>query len=772
MSSVIGLVVIGRNEGERLVRCLRSVLGTAAAGGGAVVYVDSGSTDGSVAAARQLGATVVELDMSRPFTAARARNAGFEELARVCPGVRYVQFVDGDCEIVPGWLGRAAAELDARPDVAIVCGRLRERHRTASVYNRLCDIEWDRPAGEVTECGGIAMMRVGPFREAGGFDPGLIAGEEPELCLRLRGKGWKVVRLADDMGWHDAAMTRFGQWWKRSTRPGYSNYEGLATYGPDRGAHYLREIRSVWFWTAFIPLLVLVLAWPTHGWSLLLLAVYPLQASRIFLRHRRRLGTVDAAVYGAACVLGKLPQLQGQVRYHLLRARGRRAGLVDYKSPSSPGHQGTGEAPAVAYLINQYPQPTQSFIRREIAAVEQAGIRVSRFTLRRWDGELVDPADVAERQRTRSVLDASPLTIVAATVARLLTHPAAFVSAAGLAFRMARTADRGWFAHVAYLMEACLLERWLRGEGVRHVHAHFGTNSTAVAMLCHALGGPTYSATIHGSEEFERAPGLGLGEKVRRATFVAAISDFGRSQIYRWSHPADWAKVHVVRCCVDETFLTSEVPPASESPRVVSVGRLSAEKGHLLLIEAVARVNASGTPMELTIVGDGPLRAELDRAVERHGLRDRVRILGWQGGSRVREEILNSRALVQASFNEGLPVVIMEALALHRPVVSSSLAGIPELVRPGVNGWLVPPGSVDALAGALRDVARHTPAELRAMGDAGADAVGQMHRASQEATKLRRLFLQTLGSQEPAVSPAMARQDDVGGGPVVPAGTT
>jgi GT2 family glycosyltransferase len=332
--AVIGLVVIGRNEGERLVRCLRSVVGRA----DAVVYVDSGSTDGSVARARELGAVVVELDMARPFTAARARNEGVEALVGVRPGVEYVQFVDGDCEISAGWLERAAGELDARPEFAVVCGRLRELNRNATWYNRLCDIERDLPEGETDACGGIAMMRVGPVREVGGFDANLIAGEEPELCLRLRKKGWRIYRSGADMGLHDAAMTKFSQWWKRMKRPGYAHSVGLEMYGRREGAQHLREVRSVWFWAVGVPAMALGLAWVTRGWSLLLLGIYPVQLLRIYVRSRRRMGLsgTDAAVFATSCVLAKWPALVGQLEYYRLKAQGKRAAIIEYKGAAAP----------------------------------------------------------------------------------------------------------------------------------------------------------------------------------------------------------------------------------------------------------------------------------------------------------------------------------------------------------------------------------------------------------------------------------------------------
>jgi GT2 family glycosyltransferase len=338
----IGVVAIGRNEGERLRRCLESVAGRA----DAVVYVDSASTDGSADLARARGVETIALDLSIPFTAARARNEGFQRLREICPNVELVQFVDGDCAVVPDWLERGQREVEERPDAAVVCGRRRERFPDASVYNRLCDMEWDTPLGEVEACGGDALMRVGALVAAGGYRAALIAGEEPELCVRLRTAGWKVLRIDADMTWHDAAMVRFGQWWQRSVRAGHAFAEvsHLHRAGPLR--LWVRETRSNWFWGLAVPLLALGLAWWTHGLSLLLFAAYPLLAFRIYRGRRRRGDARSAAAwYALFCVLGKFAQVLGQLRYHSGRLRGRPSVLIEYKGTSqAAAERGSGGA--------------------------------------------------------------------------------------------------------------------------------------------------------------------------------------------------------------------------------------------------------------------------------------------------------------------------------------------------------------------------------------------------------------------------------------------
>ncbi len=329
--SRIGVVAIGRNEGDRLRRCLKSVVQRVAQ----VVYVDSGSTDGSVEFARSLEVEVVELDISIPFTAARARNAGFERLMELHPQIDYVQFVDGDCEIVDGWLERAQQELDTRPEIVVVCGRRRERFPEATLYNRLCDIEWNTPVGETKACGGDAMMRVSALRAVNGYNATLIAGEEPELCVRLRQNGGKIFRLDAEMTLHDAEMTRFSQWWKRSVRAGYAYAEGAWLHGAPPERHWVKETRSIRLWGLLIPAVALFSALPSKGLSLILLAAYPLMAYRIY-QHACQTGLAprDAWLFGAACMLAKLPQAQGQLRFYWGKLLKQPSKLIEYNTPS------------------------------------------------------------------------------------------------------------------------------------------------------------------------------------------------------------------------------------------------------------------------------------------------------------------------------------------------------------------------------------------------------------------------------------------------------
>ncbi len=327
-----GIIVIGRNEGERLRRCLASVAGQAER----VVYVDSGSEDDSVVLAASMGASVVELDRARPFTAARARNAGVEKLRAVAPTVDRVHFIDGDCELAPGWLEHASAALDAEPAVAVVCGRLRERHPDVSIYNRLCDIEWNTPIGYADSSGGNAMMRLEAFNAVGGFNPELIAGEEPDLCLRLRQRGHRVLRIDADMSTHDANITKFAQWWRRAIRAGHAYAEGLTRHRREPGRYNVRKVASNLGWGVLLPLLALALLWPTRGLSLLLLLGYPVLVWRIYRSARRRgMDRGNARIYAVYCVLGKLANAYGQLRYWAMAWFGRRSTLIEYKHARS-----------------------------------------------------------------------------------------------------------------------------------------------------------------------------------------------------------------------------------------------------------------------------------------------------------------------------------------------------------------------------------------------------------------------------------------------------
>lgn len=312
----VSAVVIGRNEGARLVACLEALQGKVSR----IIYVDSGSTDGSVRAAEQADAQVIALDMSLPFTAARARNAG---LAEVPSDAEFVQFLDGDCVLREGWIETAQAFLAAHPKAAVACGRRREQHPEASIYNALIDAEWDTPVGEAKACGGDALMRLSALQQVGGYRDSLIAGEEPELCLRLRRAGWSVWRLDAEMTWHDAALSRFGQWWRRSKRAGHAFAEGAALHGAPPERHWVAETRRALIWGLLLPAAILLLGLLVSPWMLMLFAIYPAQVLR--------LSRGQPLTWAVFTVLGKFPEALGVLTFYATRLRGRDAQIIEYK---------------------------------------------------------------------------------------------------------------------------------------------------------------------------------------------------------------------------------------------------------------------------------------------------------------------------------------------------------------------------------------------------------------------------------------------------------
>lgn len=393
----------------------------------------------------------------------------------------------------------------------------------------------------------------------------------------------------------------------------------------------------------------------------------------------------------------------------------------------------------IAYVLNQYPKVSHSFIRREIQALERLGLSVQRFAIRDSDEHLADPEDMREYDKTRFVLRAGAFSMARAVAALLMTQPVRVFAAFALATRMGYRADRPLPYHWIYFFEACQIARWADAANVEHFHAHFGTNPAEVAALAAVLTGKPFSFTAHGPEEFDKPRQIALSEKVLRSAFVVAISSFGRSQLFRWVDHAHWPKVRIIHCGIDTASYKKPVPPCI-APRLVCVGRICEQKGQLLLIEAMAQLRERGVACELVLAGDGEMRSDVEALVARAGLSDRVRITGWISGAQVQREIEGARALVLPSFAEGLPVVIMEAMVIGRPVLSTFVAGIPELVVNGANGWLFPAGDLDALTDAMQACLAATEADLAAMGAAASERARVRHDIDTLAGRLADLF--------------------------------
>lgn len=325
----IGLVAIGRNEGDRLKACLNSAIAQLSTDH--IVYVDSGSTDDSVAWATNLGITVLTLDLSIPFTAARARNSGYEYLCTDYPQLQFIQFIDGDCQLATDWCTTALATLVAHQDVAVVCGRRREKCPEQSVFNQLCDMEWNTPIGEALACGGDALIRVSALQQVDGYRESLIAGEEPELCLRLRRHHWRILRIDADMTWHDAQITHFSQWWQRTVRAGHAYAEGAWLHGASPERHWVRESLRSWIWGFILPITILATLPGSNGWSLSGGLVYVFLAAKICRNQHSNHSWPVSIQYALFCVLGKIPEAQGQLQFYWHRITGRTPKIVEYK---------------------------------------------------------------------------------------------------------------------------------------------------------------------------------------------------------------------------------------------------------------------------------------------------------------------------------------------------------------------------------------------------------------------------------------------------------
>ncbi|KIN69059.1 glycosyltransferase [Sulfitobacter donghicola] len=390
----------------------------------------------------------------------------------------------------------------------------------------------------------------------------------------------------------------------------------------------------------------------------------------------------------------------------------------------------------IAYILNSYPQPSHSFIRREIRALEAQGHSVTRLAMRAGNAPLVDAQDLEEAAATHYVLRAGALNLLRATLGNLTASPKRFLNAARLAIRCGRRSEVGVIKHLIYLVEAAYAAQVCTAGEITHAHAHFGTNASTVAMLCHALGGPEYSFTVHGPEEYDAPRALSLGEKIARSKFTVAITSYGRSQLSRWAGPTHWGKIKVVHCGIEPSHFPQPLPLPSGALRFVAIGRFVEQKGQLLALDALAKLNETTKGAHLTLIGDGEMRPEIEARIATLGLSDQVTLTGWVDEARILQELQNAHALLMPSFAEGLPMVIMEAMAAGRLVIATYIAGIPELVKTGETGWLVPAGDADALADAMQAMAQ-TPQEAReAMAQASRERVLSRHDVALEAEKL------------------------------------
>lgn len=400
----------------------------------------------------------------------------------------------------------------------------------------------------------------------------------------------------------------------------------------------------------------------------------------------------------------------------------------------------------IGYLINTYPRPSHSFIRREIAALERNGVFVHRFAMRGQAEALTDPADLAEHAATERILEAGAPQLLGSVLKQAAANPRAFISALRQARTRASAGESSLLRQLIYLAEGARVAARARALRLDHIHAHFGTNSTRVAAYAQLFGGPGFSFTVHGPEEFDDPAGLDLGGKIAASRFCVAISSFGRSQLYRWADPSDWTKVKVIHCGIDMSNWTAiKFMPVKDQTHLVAVGRFAEQKGFGLLIGAFAEAWKQNPALRLSLVGNGDLRSQIEARIAAEGMQKAVTLLGWQDESGVRAAMNSAHALVVPSFAEGLPVVIMEAMASARPCIATYIAGIPELLRPGVDGWVVPAGDSAALASAMLEVAATDAETLQRMGLGARERVMARHDIDDSARQLMALFSQHIG---------------------------
>lgn len=393
----------------------------------------------------------------------------------------------------------------------------------------------------------------------------------------------------------------------------------------------------------------------------------------------------------------------------------------------------------VAYLMNSYPLVSTTFIRREIHALEELGVDVERFAVRTWDGELVDPRDVAERGRTQYLLTGNTFGLFRSLLRELVVNTRGLFRGLRATYRLWRTAGDGFIRHAAYFLEAVSLRQRMAASDVKHVHVHFGTNATTVAMLSRIMGGSTYSFTAHGPNEFVEPFRSSYDLKVQQASFVAAISNFCRVQLARIAGMECWDKIHIVPCALDLREFQADPEQASETQQLVCIGRLCLEKAQTLFPDAVAPLSKEFPDLKIVLVGDGETREEVERKIAKLGLGRHFELLGWCSNAEVRARLGSARAMLLPSFAEGLPVSIMEAFALGKPVISTYIAGIPELVDSSC-GWIIPAGNVPALTEVLRDCLMRTKTEIEALGAVGRSRVEARHDVRRSAKLLRENF--------------------------------
>lgn len=712
----IDVVIIGVNTEKTLSRCIESVLACRYQQGRLqMFYVDGGSIDGSVRIAGQYdGVQVIRLHPEYP-TPGLGRNAGWR--AGRAP---LVQFLDSDTILDPDWLTKAVSALS--PEVGAIRGNRDEINPRASVYNWIGQLEWNAPAGECEAFGGDVLIRRSILEETNGYDEVLVGGEDPELSQRVRLKGWKIIQLAEPMTAHDLAMTRVGQYWKRCFRTGYGFAAVTSRFGlAVKGFWFHELVRILVRGGGFLGFsLLALLGMFFTPWSLLLLGpglgllFFPRIFRIAYFMEDKGLPRHEAKTYAMHCSLIVIPEFFGLLRFYW----GKASGKPLRNRRSALGTAGTGKEQGgtmgimkrVVYLASEYPGISHTFIFREVQSLRQQGFRVMTASIRRPGNlEMMTPDEKADAAATLYIKDSPVLEVAASHMILFLKKPKCYLRMLRQAVSFSRMGFRRIPKALAYVAEAGVLLRWMEKQDMHHVHVHFANPAATVAMIASIYGTMSYSLSVHGPDVFYNVDSNLLAEKVKRARAVRCISYYCRSQLMRLVPHDLWDRFHIVRCGIDPSRFTPRPEPGNAVAEILCLGRLVPAKGQHILLEACGLLGRRNISFHLTFVGGGEDRPSLEALCRRLGIEDRVEFTGAVGQEQVHGYYDRADLFVLASFAEGLPVVLMEAMAKEIACVSTSIMGIPELIETNANGVLVAPSHVEGLADSLQALIDNPP---------------------------------------------------------------
>ena len=704
------MVVIGVNTEKTLGKCIESIKESRYKGGEFhVFYVDGGSADQSVAVARRFhGVRVVEIHPEYP-SPGLGRNAGWQ--AGTSP---LVQFLDSDTILDLDWLEKAVAAMS--PEVGAVRGNREEVDPNASVYNWIGSLEWNAPQGECDAFGGDALIRRSILEDTGGYDEILVGGEDPELSQRIRLKGWKIIQLAEPMTRHDLAMTKVSQYWRRCFRTGYGFAAVTARFGTATKGFWLHElIRILVRGGGFLGFAFLAFSGMFFcSWAMLLLlpGLLLLFFPRIFrvsyFMKDKGLPQDQAKIYALHCSLVVIPEFFGLARFLWGKVTGKP--LRNKRSVLGTGTMDVEEGSMgimkkVVYLASEYPGISHTFIFREVRALRQLGFYVMTASIRR-PGNLgkMTATEREDAEKTLYIKDSSIIKVVASHLALLLKNPKPYFFMLRQAISFSRMGPRNILKAMAYFAEAGVLLRWMHNHQMTHVHVHFANPAATVAMTAAACGTISYSLSVHGPDVFYNVDTILLAEKVKRARAVRCISYYCRSQLMRLVSHDLWSRFHIVRCGIDPARFAPRPDPENEIPEILCLGRLVPAKGQHILLEACGVLKHRDIPFHLTFVGGGEDRNSLETVALDLGIAETVEFTGAVGQDEVHGYYDRADLFVLASFAEGVPVVLMEAMAKEIVSVSTRITGIPELIEDGVDGVLTAPSHVEGLADKLQEL--------------------------------------------------------------------